>query len=365
MRLDDATSQPEAPRRQLEVRTVTALVCGLAAIALFSLIGMAPVPYAIMKPGPVRDVLATGDEGEDPPIVIEGRETFETEGTLDLTTVSVFGGPGRDVSLVDVVLSWVDPDDAVLPEEQLFPPDQTQDEVENQNAEEMVSSQENATAAALGELDIPVPTTLTVVGFAEASDAEQQMRDGDVLTAVEGTPVPDLPQLRDRLQDVEAGGPVAITLERDGLPLDVEVTTLEGDDGQTLLGVLIDPTYDFPFDVAISIEDIGGPSAGMIFALGIVDKLTPGPLTAGEVVAGTGTIDSAGDVGPIGGIRQKLVGARDNGAEWFLAPAANCEEVVGHVPDGLTVVRVATLGDAHDAARAIGEGEAGDLPSCS
>jgi len=129
--------------------------------------------------------------------------------------------------------------------------------------------------------------------------------------------------------------------------------------------VLIDPTFDMPVDVTISIDDIGGPSAGTMFALGIIDKLTPEDEADGEVIAGTGTMDVTGAVGPIGGIRQKLAGAERDGADWFLAPAGNCDEVVGHVPDGLRVVRVATLHEARVAMEAIGAGEAGDLPTCA
>jgi PDZ domain-containing protein len=140
---------------------------------------------------------------------------------------------------------------------------------------------------------------------------------------------------------------------------------LRGDAGQTLLGVLIDPNYRFPIEVDIKIENIGGPSAGMMFSLGVIDKLTPGPMTGGRKIAGTGTIDSSGEVGPIGGIQQKLVGARDAGAEWFLAPADNCREVVGHVPAGLRVVKVSTLHEAHVAVETIGEGkDTSRLPTC-
>lgn len=339
------------------------LVSGFAALVLFSLVGLSPVPYAIMTPGPVRDTLSEMDG--TPLIEISGRETYPTQGALELTTVSVLGGPGRDVGVVDVVTSWLDPSEAVLPRDQVFPRDQTEQEVEQQNAEEMVSSQENATAAALRELDIAVPTTLNVAGFSRGSDAAEQLRVGDVVTAVGGDPVPDLPQLRARLQDVEPGQPATVTVTRDGRAVDVDVTTLEGEEGQTLLGVLVDPDYDFPFDVTIQIEDIGGPSAGMMFALGIVDKLTPGAMTGGEVVAGTGTIDSAGQVGPIGGIRQKLVGARRSGAEFFLAPAGNCAEVVGSVPEGLQVVRVETLAQAREAVEAIAAGETSGLAACT
>lgn len=344
-------------------RTVTMLVSGFAAVLLFSLIGLAPVPYAIMKPGPVRDTLSEVDG--QPLIEIAGEETYPTEGSLSLTTVSVYGGPRRDVDLVDVLVGWFDRAEAVLPEEELFPAGRTTEEVERQNSEEMVSSQENATAAALGELGVPVPTTLTVVGFSGGADAEEQLAAGDVILTVDGTEVPDLPQLRDQLQAVQPGEVTTIGLQRDGEPLDVPVTTTEGPQGQTLLGVLIDPEYEFPFDVTIQIENIGGPSAGMMFALGIVDKLTPGAMTGGEVVAGTGTIDSAGQVGAIGGIRQKLVGAKRTGAQWFLAPAGNCGEVVGYVPDGLQVVSVATLAEARSAVEAIADGESGELPACS
>jgi PDZ domain-containing protein len=106
----------------------------------------------------------------------------------------------------------------------------------------------------------------------------------------------------------------------------------------------------------------------MMFALGIVDKLTPGEMTGGERIAGTGTVDSDGTVGPIGGIQQKLVGAEGAGADWFLAPAGNCDEVVGHVPDGLRVVRVETLAQARDAVEAIGSHDASAvdaLPTCT
>lgn len=366
---DDATrghrfgTAAPADGSSVDPRSTTMVLCGLASVVLFSLVAFLPVPYVIESPGAAIDTL--GESEGTPLISIAGAETYPTEGTLDLTTVSVFGGPGRDVDLVDLVRGWLDPTIAVVPEEQLFDPATTEDEVEEQNAEAMVSSQENATAAALNELEIAVPTTLTVVGFSQGSDAEAQLREEDVVTSAGGTPIEDLPELREVLQGVEPGEPVSVGAVRDGAALDVDVRTLEGPQRQTLLGVLIDPLYEFPFEVTIAIEDVGGPSAGLMFALGIVDKLTPGAMTGGERVAGTGTIDSAGVVGPIGGIQQKLVGARESGAVWFLAPAANCEEVVGHVPDGLTVVRVETLGDARDATEAIGAGGAPSLPSCA
>ena len=124
-------------------------------------------------------------------------------------------------------------------------------------------------------------------------------------------------------------------------------------DGDKRIGVTPGVGYDFPFDVTIQLDSVGGPSAGLMFALGIIDTLTPGFLQGGADVAGTGTINQAGEVGPIGGIRQKLIGADDNGADWFLAPADNCDEVTGHVPDGMTVFSIRTLDDALAALDAI------------
>lgn len=118
-------------------------------------------------------------------------------------------------------------------------------------------------------------------------------------------------------------------------------------------------------EVTMHVDDIGGPSAGMMYALGLVDLLTPQAEANGQVVAGTGTIDDQGKVGAIGGIDLKMLGARRDGASWFLAPQANCAQVVGKVPEGLRDVRVATLQEAYEALVAIGEGTAGDLPHCT
>jgi PDZ domain-containing protein len=353
---------PPTPR--MDPRTWAMVLAGVAAVVLLAVVSLLPMPYALMRPGPVVDVLSS--PGGAPLITVEGRETYETSGSLDLLTVRVEGGPGTRVSVWEVVRGWLDPAVAVRPTEELFPPEVSQEDVDQQNAQEMVTSQETATVAALDELDVQVPTTLTVAGFTEDSGAASALRDGDVVTSVQGTAVVDLPELRDLLQEIEPGDDVTIGYTRGGTPAEATFPTSEAD-GRTVMGVFIDPAYDLPFEVSIRIEDIGGPSAGMIFALGIVDKLTPGEMTGGERIAGTGTMDSDGTVGPIGGIQQKLVGADEAGAEWFLAPAGNCDEVVDHVPDGLRVVRVETLEDARSAVEAIGSQDraaVADLPTC-
>jgi len=153
------------------------------------------------------------------------------------------------------------------------------------------------------------------------------------------------------------------TVRRAGTDLVLRVKTANVS-GNAVVGVVLRTGFVFPTKVSINAGDVGGPSAGMMFSLAVYDKLTPGPLTGGADIAGTGTIDSAGTVGPIGGIQQKLVGARRGGAAWFLAPADNCNEVVGHVPDGLRVVKVATFTQARDAVEAIAAKRGASLPTC-
>lgn len=358
--LPDAAREPEpAP---LTPRAITASVATVTTALLLSAAAALPLPYAVQSPGPTRDTL--GEDDGVPLISLAGEETFESSGHLLLTTVQVAGGPRSPVGLVDVVGGWIDGTVAVSPVELVFPPDETSEQVEERNAAAMVSSQENATVAALEELGYEVPTRLVIDGVMEGSGSDGVIEPEDVVVAVGGTPVDAFSELSRELDEVTAGDPVTIGVERAGERVDVEVTTGDDGNGRALLGVFIDPEFDLPVEVTIEIENIGGPSAGTMFALGIIDRLTPEDETGGLTIAGTGTMDLAGDVGPIGGIRQKLAGARDDGATWFLAPEENCDEVVGHVPDGLEVVRVATLAEARAALTAIGAGEGADLPRC-
>lgn len=190
---------------------------------------------------------------------------------------------------------------------------------------------------------------------------------GDVILSVNGETATDVDALRAALAANGTDAPASIVVRHeDGTEETVSITpTLSEQTDAPALGISATYDYDFPFDVQIQLNDVGGPSAGMMFALGIIDMLTPGELNGGQNVAGTGTIDAAGDVGPIGGIRQKLYGARDAGATWFLAPATNCDEVVGNVPDGLTVFAVSTLSDSMTALQTIADGgDTAALPSC-
>lgn len=326
-------------------------VSGMLALGLGAAAILLPAPYVIESPGPTFNTI--GQIGSEPLITVEGRETYPTSGELDLTTVYVAGGPGQQVSIFDAFRAWADPDQAVTPRELVYPPEVSESDVEERNSVAMTSSQESAVAAALSHLDVPYEETLSVVGLAPDSASEGILQEGDLLAEIDGEPVEALQPLKEALNAAD-GESVDITVVRDGKEVIGTVTPLESEAGDFQLGVFLMSEFQFPFDVDIALDNVGGPSAGLMFALGIVDKLTEEELTGGRHFAGTGTIDSAGNVGSIGGIRQKLIGARQAGAEVFLAPAANCEEVVGHVPDGLQVVRVETLDDAVEAVQALG-----------
>ena len=326
-------------------------------------IGATKILYAVEMPGPTTDVL--GNQDGTPLITISGAQTYPTTGELRLTTISATGTPDYPSSVANVLRGWLSGADVVVPTEQIVPTGQTQQQIDETNQQEMTSSQENATVAALVQLGYTVPATLTVAGTVDGADAADKLHEGDVLTSIDGTPLPDYQTLMDTLAKVTPGATIQVGVTRDGEATEVPVVTGSRDDGQgALIGVYVDPTFDFPVDVTIQIDGVGGPSAGTMFALGIVDELTPADEANGQHIAGTGTMDVTGAVGAIGGIRQKMIGAVRDGATWFLAPQDNCDEVVGHVPDGLHVVAVSTLDDAVAAMTAIGAGTGDSLPTC-
>ncbi|MGP6171548.1 YlbL family protein [Microbacterium sp. A196] len=347
---------------------VWALIVALAALVALTFL---PTPYVIQRPGPVYDTLGTAAsaDGEQVPLIeIEGTKTFETSGSLNLTTVQVVGNRERTPSWFELALAWMDSSRAVVPLDSVFPVGVTSEQRDEQNALLMVDSQHEATAAALHQLGYDTGAEVEVVSIVEDSAADGLLEEGDRVEAVDGEPLSSASALRAAVQD-STGEPLELTVLRDGEEQQIEVTPkqeqVSGID-TWLIGISFTTEYDFPFDVAIQLDNVGGPSAGMMFALGIVDELTPGTLTGGKDIAGTGTIDATGAVGPIGGIRQKLYGARDAGADYFLAPSTNCGEVVGHIPDGLRVISTSTLQESLDALEVIADGGDVDaLPACA
>lgn len=358
---DDADAPPAAPPLTRRVVTQTAALL-VAALALAGLLAM-PTGYVVRLPGPTYDTL--GEDAGAAVITVAGTETFPSTGQLRFTTVSALGNQAQRVPVGRLLRAWVDPDEGVYPVEALFPSTLTPEETEQTHQAEMVSSQESASVAALRALGREVGETLTAVATDPTMGAVGIVEDGDVVVALDGTPVSAFEDLSALLDGIEPGDVAVVRVVRDGVELDLPVTTSAGPADRAYLGISLDRDFDLPVDVTMHIDRVGGPSAGLMFALGIMDMLTPEDETGGATIAGTGTIGTDGAVGPIGGITYKMRGALADGATWFLAPTSNCAEVVGDVPDGLGVVAVGTLDEAWDAVAAIGAGQTEDLPTCS
>ena len=320
-------------RRGLTLLLACALALGLTLTA-----AVARVPYVALGPGPTYNTL--GDVDGTEVLEIDGRRTYPTDGHLDLTTVGV----QPRLTLAQALQGWFSRDLAVVPREVVFPPGRTDEQVDEDNAAAMAESQAVAVGAAARELGLE-PEVL-VKELSEKAAARGKLEPGDVVLAVDGRPIRDAAQLRELVSGRDVGDPVLITYERDGRPTTVRiVTAAAGDDAKRpVIGVLTEEAY--PLDVTINLADVGGPSAGLMFSLGILDKLDEPSLTGGKYIAGTGEISTDGKVGPIGGITQKLIAARRKGAVAFLVPEANCAEALSSPPDGLTLVKVATLDEA-------------------
>ena len=335
----------------------TLLVAAALAVALL-LGGLAlPVPYVALSPGPVTNTL--GDMDGKPLIVIVGHRTYPTSGRLDLTTVQETSG----LDMGSALRSWLSSEDAVIPEEAIKPPGETDEQLQQETAQEMLDSQTAATDAAMHQLGVkPTSTQVVVVKLTPNSPSAGKLAPDDQIVSVNGTAVTSTEQLRSLIGGTRPASTVQVAYRRAGKQGTAQiVTTAVG--GRSVIGVLSQERNIYPFTVRIQLNSVGGPSAGLMFALGIVDKLTPGDLTGGKAVAGTGTITPTGDVGPIGGIAQKLVGARQSGATVFLVPPGNCTEAKQATPAGLTLVKTATLSDAVDELTRL-RGGATNLPSC-
>lgn len=355
----EAPAQPLAQRPHTpSIRSVVMALSGMTSALLIALLVVLPAPFMIETAGPTFDVFDGEVEGTTL-VTVDGATTYASSGELRLTTVAVSHTSDTPFSLGPVVRAWLDPASIVYPD---IPVERNREEAVQQ---EWISSQEMASVAALGELGTAVPAEIRVADFSPGSRAEGKLMVDDIIVSVDGKEILTLPDLSAAIGAHAPGDKVTVVVARAGEDITTTFPTIQAQSGKTLMGVAIDPTFDMPYSVNVEIDHVGGPSAGLIFSLAIVDLLTPQDELQGAKVAGTGTISPGGDVGPIGGIPLKMIGARRAGADWFLAPESNCSEVVGHIPAGLRVVSVATLSEAYDAIVAIGSSSADDLPTCS
>ena len=311
-----------------------ALITALLAVGVMA----APLPYVVLKPGPTVNTLGSDNGAEV--IQVTNGPTSTSAGQLRLTTVNV----QSQVELVWAISSWFSSKDAVVPRELIYPPNQTEKQVEQQNAQEWTDSQESAVTVALTKLGYPVQTYVKTVTAGAATGILQA---GDVLTAVNGTKITSPTKLTELVRAKPAGTALTVDYTRGGKAASAQITTKASTtDNTPRLGIEIATKQPSPYTVKIDLDKIGGPSAGLMFTLGILDKLQPADLTGGKIIAGTGTIDDGGNVGPIGGIPQKMVGAKNAGAQLFLVPKDNCAEALKNAVPGLPMAEVATVDDA-------------------
>ncbi len=349
-------------------RAATLVVSGLLLAGLVAVAALLPVPYVVFRPGPLTDVLDEGDDG--PVIVVQGAPSYDTTGALKLTTVGVTPAGAR-MDLLTAMRAWIDSDRAVVPRDIVYPGDPTTEEARERNAAVFSSSQELATVAALRYLDFDVPAEadqVIVREVLEGGAAEGTLEPGDQILTVDGEQVTTPSDVVASVVAVEPGQTLTLDVVRDGTTSQVEVLTAESEvnEGQAAIGVIVGQAWDLPVEVDIDVPgDIGGSSAGLVFALGVVDTMTQQSLLDGLSIAGTGEISPDGDVGAISGVQQKIAGAREDGAELFLAPSANCASVVGADGGEMLVVPVDTLDEAVDVLEDVRAGDVDALPSCA
>jgi PDZ domain-containing protein len=340
--------------KALTVRGKALLVGLLLTTVLVTLGATVKIPYVALGPGSTINTLGTYDgtpiftfSGTGIPAAADEPEPAASH--LNMTTVSVTDG----MTLFGALGLWATGNFTLVPREEQFPPNQTVEQVQAKNAKDFQESQSASEVAALRYLDYP--EVVYVGTIPEGSPSAEVLDPQDRIVALDGAPVTDFDSLRALLQATVPGQVVTVTVERAGgenatSRVDASVTLAanaeSGPQGFLGIGAVQRPVATFTVANALADSGIGGPSAGLMFTLGLIDRLTAGDLADGRFIAGTGTIDENGTVGPIGGIVLKLIAARDAGATVFLVPAQNCPEALTRVPDGLTLVKVTTLTDA-------------------
>jgi len=371
-REDDPDTAPSGePRRRRRLRRAVVAGSFILVVALIAAVFLVPVNAVIEAPGPTWNVLDNGSSSDQDVLKVSGTETYPTEGALRMTTVSVSGCPGYPVTTADLVAAWFSADKRIVDRDEVCPQDQSAEQVEETGKAQMTASQDSAVIAALVETGKAGAMHLTVTEVTE-QQTSTEIQAGDVLETItpEGgqtTTLTSFSQLRELMTTIPEGTRVTLGVRRGEQKASAALTTIAPQEGTTgsLLGLSLKISVDSKVDATFGLSDVGGPSAGMMFALGVVDEITPGSLTGGKDISGTGTIDMTGQVGPIGGIQQKMAGARESGSTFFLAPASNCNEVKGHEPKGMQVFAVNTLHEAVAATEAIASGNTSGLATCS
>jgi PDZ domain-containing protein len=336
-------------------RILTLLVALVPIVAFGVLFAVVTVPFVSLGPGPTFDTLGVVDGKQV--VDIEGAPVHPTTGHLNMTTVAQRDG----LTLGEALALWLSGREQLLPRDLVYPPGKSQDEVDQDNNADFKESEQSAEYAAVGYLHYQ--PAVTVADVHDPGPSAGLLQTGDAVESVNGTPVANVKQFTAILADTKPGQVVVIGYRRkDAPPGTVRITLGKNEDrdyGFLGVGVLDAPWA--PFKVDFNLANVGGPSAGLMFSLAVVDKLTTGGLVGQHFVAGTGTIKADGEVGAIGGIAHKMLAAHEAGATVFLVPTDNCYEARSD-NSGMQLVKVDNLGQAVDALRTVSSG--GQPPSC-
>jgi PDZ domain-containing protein len=314
---------------------VTVGVGVLALVALVFALNFYKLPVVALSPGPMEDVLVR--------IKVQGPRVYDSKGKLYLTSVGV----DDNVRFYEALLDLANRDVQLLPRAQVFPEDDSTDEIDKENVALMDMSKETAKVVALRELGYDIePSGVEVTQIVSGAPADGKLETGDRIVEVDHRAVTSTDQVRKAITGHRVGERVAFRVKRGKASKEVSVL-VQAADNQPRVGVVLRDLFpDLPVRVTIETENIGGPSAGLMFTLSIIDRLTSVDLTAGRRIAGTGEIALDGSVLPVGGVAEKLIAVRRHGVTIFLIPADNCGDVRGRVPDGLRLVKVSSLEEA-------------------
>ena len=373
-----------APRR-VNLRSVSAVAtCALLAGAF-----VLPSSYVKEGPGPLFDVLGTYQEKDV--IEVSGAPSYKTFGKMNMTTVSVSGGPYTELSGAEAFYGWLafDGNRSLVVQTDALYPHVSHEQATAATGAQMADSQTQAKVAAMRQLKMPVTEKVQVLSTVEGSPAASVLKGDDRIVKVGDKQIETLTDVP-KAVNASNGSPIDVTVERDGTQQTFKLTPVRSsDDSRWILGAGLKQSYDLPAHVQYNLDGVGGPSAGLMLALGTVDKLSEGTLLADEdaggdpyrsYISGTGTIDADGKVGAIGGIKYKILATGRYGARYFLAPKENCDSIVkmqaqdpdlfnyyhaGKVRGTMVVVPVSTLDEAVKTVEAIKSGTPDDsLPRC-
>jgi Lon-like protease len=345
-------------------QTWTAFVSALAFICMAVLLVVVPVPFVSWSPGGTRDTL--GNVGNEPMIKVQGIDTYPTTGRLDMTIVAITPADAR-LSLPQALLAYWLPYRDALPRDAVYAPGKSAEEVEDEDADMMETAQDDAVVAALRADGQPVTEMPAIFSVTVGGPAHKLLLPGDLVVSVDGITTSDVDAVAEQIRTHRIGEKVRFAVIRDKVQTDVTVTTVESNvqSDVPVVGISLATGYRYHPDISFDLgQQIGGPSAGLVFALAIYDKITDGPLLASRHFAGTGKITPNGDVQGIGGIQEKISAAQKAGAVAFFVPAANCRDLEG-VDTTMALIKVATLQDAIESVERLNlSGDTTALPYC-